>query len=194
MTDATARLDVPTLRDRLDTSTAPRLLDVRTPGEFVTKHIAGSYNVPLDTLREHRDELRTHLDEVVLICQSGNRAAQAEQALAQAGLTNVHVLDGGIAAWEAAGGPLNRSAQRRWELERQVRLVAGVLVLAGVLGGLVVPGLQWLAALVGGGLAVAAITNTCAMGMLLARLPYNRGPRCDLPKIVEQLILDGRTS
>lgn len=192
MTDATARLDAPTLRDRLATSSPPRLLDVRTPGEFVTAHIAGSYNVPLDTLREHRDELRAHLDEVVLVCRTGNRATQAEEALAAAGLTNVHVLAGGIVAWEAAGGPLSRGAER-WELERQVRLVAGSLVLFGVLGGLVIPGLQWLSAAMGAGLAIAALTNTCAMGMLLARLPYNAGPRCDLPQIVERLTQDGRS-
>ncbi|NKZ06007.1 rhodanese-like domain-containing protein [Actinomadura latina] len=194
MTTAPARLDAASLRDRLNAADPPRLLDVRTPGEFSAAHINGSYNVPLDTLKEHRDELRTHLSEVVLICRTGNRAAQAEQALAETGLTNVHVLDGGIVAWEANGGPLNREAENRWELERQVRLVAGSLVAAGVVASLFVPGAQVLSGLVGAGLVVAAVTNTCTMGMLLSKLPYNRGPRCDLPTIVERLTQDGRPS
>ena len=65
----------------------PRLLDVRTPAEFTTAHIPGSYNVPLPLLREHRDELRTHLDDdVVLVCRSGVRATQAETLLGSTGL------------------------------------------------------------------------------------------------------------
>ena len=99
-----------------------RVLDVRTPAEFETMHIPGAYNVPLDTLREHREELSTHLDDdVVLVCRSGARASQAEQVLAGVGLPNLRVLDGGILAWEQAGGEVRRGT-RRWELERQVRL------------------------------------------------------------------------
>ncbi len=90
-------------------------------------------------------------------------------------------------AWQASGAPVNHG-RPRWDLERQVRLVAGSIVLASVLGSLVVPGLQWIAAVLGAGLAVAALTNTCAMGMLLAKLPYNRGTAgCDLDTIVGQL-------
>ena len=126
---APATIDSQDLRERLSSAAPPRVLDVRTPGEFETAHIAGAYNVPLDLLREHRDEIITHLDEeVVLVCRSGQRAAQAEETLRTAGLDNVHILDGGITAWEARGFAVNRGAQR-WDLERQVRLVAGSIVL-----------------------------------------------------------------
>ncbi|UXY32009.1 rhodanese-like domain-containing protein [Streptomyces sp. HUAS TT20] len=183
----TARLDPATLRHLTQSGHGPRLLDVRTPGEFHTAHIPGSYNVPLDTLREHRAELLHHLDEdVVLICRSGARAAQAEQALAEAGLPNLRVLDGGVMAWESAGGALTRGPER-WDLERQVRLVAGSLVLVTGVAGLFVPGLHLIGTAVGAGLAVAALTNTCAMGMLLSKLPYNRGPRTDLDTVVGAL-------
>ncbi|WAZ26653.1 rhodanese-like domain-containing protein [Streptomyces cinnabarinus] len=181
------RLDTAALRDLTRSGGGPRLLDVRTPGEFRTAHIPGSYNVPLDTLREHRAELLNHLDEdVILICRSGARATQAEQALAEAGLPNLRVLDGGVMAWEAAGGPLTRGPAR-WDLERQVRLVAGSLVLVTGVAGLIVPGLHLIGTAVGAGLTVAALTNTCAMGMLLSKLPYNRGPRTDLDTVVAAL-------
>jgi hypothetical protein len=103
----------------------------------------------------------------------------------------VKVLDGGMLAWQSADAPVNRG-RPRWDLERQVRLVAGSIVLLCILGSLLIPGLQWIAALLGAGLAVAALTNTCAMGMLLAKLPYNRrSASCDLDTIVRQLQTTG---
>ncbi|CCG02570.1 YgaP family membrane protein [Blastococcus saxobsidens] len=74
---------------------------------------------------------------------------------------------------EKTGGALNRGRQV-WDLERQVRFAAGSLVLTGILGSLVAPRAKWLSGLVGGGLVFAAATNTCAMGMALARMPWNR--------------------
>ncbi|MEU8233276.1 rhodanese-like domain-containing protein [Actinoplanes sp. NPDC048967] len=182
-----AVIDAAQLRRLLDSGRAPRILDVRTPGEFETSHIPGAYNVPLDLLREHRTELLAHLDDdVVLVCRSGARAAQAEQTLARTGLPNLKVLDGGILAWQAADSPVERG-RPRWDLERQVRLVAGSIVFAAVLVSVALPGAQWVAAAIGAGLAVAALTNTCAMGTVLSRLPYNRGAACDLDTIVGQL-------
>ena len=99
----------------------------------------------------------------------------------------MHILDGGITAWAAKGFPVNSGAQR-WDLERQVRLLAGSIVLSSILGSLAAPKLKWLAAGIGGGLAGAALTNTCAMGMALAKLPYNRGATCDAQTIVSQLV------
>jgi rhodanese-related sulfurtransferase len=124
-TSAAATVDSTALRDLLRCPTPPRLLDVRTPGEFETAHIAGSYNVPLDLLREHGDEIVGHIDQdVVLVCRSGQRATQAEKMLRPAGLLNVHILEGGITAWQAEGYPVNRGAQR-WDLQRVVAELAG---------------------------------------------------------------------
>ena len=182
------RLDALTLLERLATDDTPRVLDVRTATEFETAHIPGSYNVPLDNLREHRAELRHHLDEdVVLVCRSGNRAEQAEKALAEVGLPGLRVLEGGMVAWEAAGAPVNRGRQT-WELERQVRLTAGAIVAASVFGSAAVPRLKWVAAGIGTGLVGAALTNTCAMGMVLARMPWNRqADSCDIDEVVKAL-------
>jgi rhodanese-related sulfurtransferase len=187
MTNAT--IDCVRLQELLGSADPPRLIDVRTPGEFESSHIDGSYNVPLDILNEHRDEIAGNLGQhVVLICRSGQRAAQAGQALIGGGLTNVHILEGGIAGWEGRGFKLNRGVQR-WDLERQVRLVAGLIVALSVLIGVFVPGVEWIAFGIGAGLTVAALTNSCAMGMLLARLPYNRGGvACDAATVVDQLV------
>lgn len=184
----TALMSSAALHHLIESGNAPRMIDVRTPGEFESAHIAGSYNVPLDLLREHRDEIRAHLaDDVVLICRSGQRAGQAQETLRTAGLSNVGILEGGMTAWQAGDFPVNRGAQR-WELDRQVRFVAGLIVAVSVLVAMVVPGFQWVAFVMGAGLAVAAATNTCLMGMMLARLPYNRGPRCDARSVVAALV------
>jgi rhodanese-related sulfurtransferase len=164
------------------------VLDVRTPGEFETAHIAGAYNVPLDLLREHRAEINQHLSgDVVLVCRSGQRAAQADELLRSTGLAHrIVILSGGIADWEGQGFEVDRGTQR-WDLERQVRLVAGSIVLSSILASIAVPKLKWVAAAIGGGLTFAAVTNTCAMGTALSRLPYNRGATYDAQKIVSQL-------
>ncbi|MBD0708254.1 MULTISPECIES: rhodanese-like domain-containing protein [unclassified Streptomyces] len=165
----------------------PRLLDVRTPAEFRTAHIPGAYNVPVAILREHRDELRNLLDEdVVLVCRSGARAQQAEQALAEAGLPGLRVLEGGMNAWEAAGAPVDRGPER-WDMERQVRLVAGSIVLVTGVAGIFLPGTHLVGTAVGAGLTFAALSNSCAMGVLLSKLPYNRGPRADIRTVIAGL-------
>ena len=151
-----------------------RLIDVRTPGEFASAHIHGSYNVPLDLLREHREELTAqHGDPVVLVCASGARAEQARALLESAGLERLSVLRGGTTSWEQDGGDLNRG-RGTWAMERQVRLVAGVLVLTGVVASTAFAPLKWIAGFVGAGLTFAAVTNTCAMSRVLGLLPHNR--------------------
>ena len=126
-------------------------------------------------------------EPIVLVCRSGVRARQAEQVLSATGLPLLHVLDGGLAAWEAAGLPLTRGRQQ-WSLERQVRGVAGTLVLIGAIGGLAgFRPLGVLAAGVGGGLLFSAVTDTCGLAMVLTRLPYNRSASCDVGAAIRAL-------
>src|SRR5690606_17260075 len=110
---------------------------------------------------------------VVLVCRSGQRAKQAEQTLQYHDMPRLHILDGGISSWEAAGYAVNRG-EARWDMERQVRGVAGSLALVGGLGGLFVwRPLSALAAGIGAGLTFSAVTNTCGMAKMLSKLPYN---------------------
>lgn len=174
-TDAAATDCVPVgaLRDRLD---AVDLIDVRTPGEFEAVHVPTAENHPLDTLDGSVDHLRGLLDrgrEVVLVCRSGARAHQAQQALVDAGLPRLPILEGGMVAWQTEDGPVVQDVLR-WDLERQIRFAAGLIVLASILLSLIFPPARFVAGALGAGLVFAAVTNTCALGMLLARLPYNR--------------------
>ncbi len=177
------------LRRLLESSTAPRVVDVRTPAEFETAHIADSYNVPLDVLQNHAGEIVQRLGNdrgVVLVCRSGQRSTKAHTLLRDAGLTGGRVLENGIVDWEGRGLAVDRGTQR-WELERQVRLVAGSVVLSSVLGSIALPRLKWVAAAIGGGLTFAAVTDTCAMATALSKLPYNRGAASDPETVLSAL-------
>lgn len=158
------------------------LIDVRTPAEFASVSVAGSVNVPLDLLRREPSRLAPSIPrDAVLICRSGQRA-RAAAAL----LPGARVLDGGILAWEDAGLPVRRGAPR-WAMDRQVRFTAGGLVLLLVVASAFWPPLNWLAAAVGAGLVFSAVTDTCAMGALLSRLPHNRGPRVTVDDVLSRL-------
>ena len=152
------------------------VIDVRTPVEFRAAHLEGSRLRPLVKLDAAKVEAEAEGRPVVVICQSGARSRVGAQSLEAAGLDDVGVLEGGIEAWERAGLPVIRGSGAV-SLERQVRIGAGALVVAGVGLGLALhPGWTLLAGFVGVGLIFAGITNTCGMAMVLARMPWNQTP------------------
>ena len=163
------------------------LIDVRTPVEYREVHVEFARNVPLDRLDAEqlaRQRNGAGSEPLYVICRSGNRAQQACEKLAAAGVEVLNV-EGGTAAWDAAGLPVVRG-KKAISLERQVRIAAGLLVLTGsVLGFFVHPYWIGLAAFVGAGLVFAGVTDTCGMGLMLARMPWNQvkddEPTCDTP-------------
>ncbi|WP_116246880.1 rhodanese-like domain-containing protein [Nocardiopsis sp. FIRDI 009] len=167
-------IDVHAVRALVEADPGALLVDVRTPAEYESSHIPGSVNLPLQRVDAHLERIVTGAGgRLVLVCQSGSRARQCRDKLAAAGLRDTVVMNGGMNAWEAQGSPVVRGRQR-WSLERQVRLVAGSVVLASVLASLLWPPAVAVAGVIGAGLTFAAITDTCAMGMALARLPHNQ--------------------
>ncbi|MEU6861269.1 rhodanese-like domain-containing protein [Glycomyces sp. NPDC046736] len=150
------------------------LVDVRTPGEFATERITDSRNIPLSLVKSAQGALGETERPVILVCASGARAGQAKDLLGEETGVPVHILEGGLTAWKQAGAPVESTGRRVWGMERQVRLTAGALVITFVALSLAWEPLKWLAAAIGAGLAIAAITNTCAMARVLAILPWNR--------------------
>jgi rhodanese-related sulfurtransferase len=153
------------------------LIDVRTPVEFQEVHVEYARNVPLDQL-DPRGLMQARNgsagEPLYVVCRSGGRGRQACEAFLKAGYTNVVNVEGGTLACEQAGLPVVRG-KKAISLERQVRIAAGSLVFLGaVLGWFVHPAFIGLSAFVGAGLVFAGVTDTCGMGMLLARMPWNR--------------------
>lgn len=164
------------------------LIDVRTPVEFREIHATSARNAPLDSLDPHavmRERNAAATEPLYVICRSGNRSSKACDQFVKAGYTNVVNVEGGTTAWERTGLPVYRG-KKAISLERQVRIVAGLLVLIGsALGFFVHPYLIGLPAFVGAGLIFAGVTDTCGMGMILAKMPWNQvsseSPSCSTP-------------
>jgi rhodanese-related sulfurtransferase len=148
-------------------------LDVREVFEHEAERITSARLTPLSALQHSVDGIDRERP-VYLLCRSGNRAAQAAERLAGWGFKDVRVIRGGLQAWSAEGLATEKGQNRMWSLERQVRFAAGFLVLSGVLLSLLSPWFILLSGFVGSGLMFSAVTDTCAMGMLLARMPWNR--------------------
>ncbi|MFH8617925.1 rhodanese-like domain-containing protein [Streptomyces sp. NPDC017979] len=195
-----ARLDVDGAYARLSELA---VVDVRTPGEYAAGHLPGAVNVPLDQLRRALPELTGAAGRrpLLMVCASGARSERACAALARHGV-RAATLVGGTSAWADRGlalehpqsvagaeaGTVCAVPRRAWAMDRQVRLTAGTLVLTGVgLGALVHPAWLLLAAGVAGGLVFSALTNTCGMAAVLAKLPHNRPAPADLTAAQERL-------
>lgn len=167
------------LFDAVQSGQAVELIDVRTPAEFREVHVGFARNQPLNQL-DAEQIAAAHAgatQPIYVICRSGSRGKQACEKLLAAGCPDTMNVEGGTQAWEQAGLPVVRGA-KTMSLERQVRIAAGSLVLLGaILGWFVHPAFFGLSAFVGAGLVFAGITDTCGMGMVLARMPWNKcGP------------------
>ncbi|MGL6194271.1 MAG: rhodanese-like domain-containing protein, partial [Thermoguttaceae bacterium] len=152
------------------------LIDVRTPLEFSGEHLSVAKNIPLHkvNLGAVADVRKGTVEPVYFMCQNEQRSSQACASLIASGFTNVVQIEGGMQAWQAAGLPVEHG-KKVISLERQVRIGAGSLVLLGIILSLLVhPAFMLLSAFVGAGLIFAGVTDTCGMGLILARMPWNQ--------------------
>jgi rhodanese-related sulfurtransferase len=164
-----APLDLQALREREPT---PFVLDVRSALEFEGGRIEGARLIPLDELEGRLDEVPDDA-EIVVVCRTGVRATIAAEVLARVG-RRPRVLAGGMTAWRRARLPM-REGRKRLPVDRQVQLIAGVMVLTGVtLGTLVNPWFLAISAFFGAGLTFAGATGTCGLALLLLKMPRNR--------------------
>ncbi len=164
------------LKHILDTDQTIDLIDVRTPVEYRAVHLTSARNVPLDALDAqaiNAQRTSPSHEPLYVVCQSGSRSSKACAALLDAGVVAVCV-EGGTPACEKAGIPVTRGKQVI-SLERQVRIGAGSLVALGAaLSALVSPWFLIIPGFVGCGLLFAGVTDYCGMGLMLAKMPWNR--------------------
>lgn len=150
------------------------VVDVREPADFAGGHVPGSVSIPMSGLASA--SLPAHGNrKLELICATGRRSGMSCATVAARAEGPVYSLEGGLAAWTAAGGAVEGAGRKVLPLDRQVLIGAGTVVLTGVaLGTLVHPGFLAIAAFAGAGLVVAGTTGFCGMALLLARAPWNR--------------------
>jgi len=174
------------------------ILDVRTPMEHMEKRLSfGHALMPLDELKPTDFMMRHGLDKesgVYILCRSGKRAAQAAEKFTKEGYRNIHVVEGGLIACEEHGHEVkghdaNTTAtpgtKRPISLERQVRIVAGLMAATGALLALTIsPLFSIIPLIVGSGLVFAGVTDHCGMALVLTKAPWNKvaeGDTCAIP-------------
>lgn len=168
-------IDPVEVKELIDTGYGIDLIDVRTPAEYRGSHAEIARNVPLDTIDVDKmiAERGDNPEPVYFICRSDSRGKKACEAFLAAGYHRVVNVAGGTVAWEDLGLPVVQGKQTI-SLDRQVRIAAGALVLAGVGLSFLSPWWLALSTFVGAGLVFAGVTDSCGMAILLARMPWNQ--------------------
>lgn len=165
------------LYNKIESGEGVQIVDVREVSEYEGRRISGAILAPLSRFEES-SKVVDRSRHSYIICQAGKRAGLYAEKLIKQGYNNCTVLEGGLKAWIESGYPVEKGESRVWSLERQVRFAAGLLVLLGVVLSLVFnPMFLILSGIVGAGLVFAAVTDTCGMAMLLARMPWNQAPK-----------------
>lgn len=150
------------------------LVDIRPADEHAREHIAQAVNLPLEQLSAGHDALK-QADAVIFHCRSGNRTRFNAKALESCAACEAYVLEGGLDAWKKAGLPVAVDAARPLELQRQVQIAAGSLIVLGtVLGAALSPWWLALSGFVGAGLVFAGISGFCGLARLLMKMPWNQ--------------------
>jgi rhodanese-related sulfurtransferase len=158
---------------RLIDSDAAVLVDIREPLERARERIPGSVAMPLSSFEAQSERLRGRV--VVFHCKSGGRTRSNAVRLAAAECREAYVLEGGLDAWKRAGLPVDVDRAAPIDLQRQVMIAAGALVVLSVAGALSLsPWLIGIAAFVGAGLMFAGVTGFCGLARVLALMPWNR--------------------
>jgi len=97
------------LMERLQSDSAPVVLDVRTAREYRAGHVPGAVNLEYRQIPSRLADLAPLRDrEVVVYCEVGPRAQAAQSMLLQAGFSNVRHLRGDMAGWRRSGLPVSR--------------------------------------------------------------------------------------
>lgn len=160
----------------IDAGKQPDIIDVRTPAEYESVHVSCARNQPLDRLDPAAVQAarRDRADEpLYVICRSGARGKQACERFIAAGFLNVINIEGGTSACETAGVPVVRGKQSM-PIHCQVQTIVGTLVVVGAVLSFWNPLWAWLGVVMGAGLLYSGLTDSCILGMLLARMPWNQ--------------------
>ena len=167
------QITIETLQKNLKNTENYEFIDVRNEDEFKHCSIEGFKNIPLAKLN-HAIENLDPSRQWVVSCKSGFRSQQAYQILAAHHQKLLNV-EGGIDAWQNAGLPVIKKEGHGISIMRQVQMIVGVGTLSGVfLSQSYHPNFIWLAAFFGAGMLFAGLSNTCALGALLSKAPWNQ--------------------
>lgn len=97
------------LSKRIESKTAPVIIDPRSQTEFNRGHIPGAINAPIGKILLSRAQLPEDQNiEMVIACMHGQRAWAAKKLLTRRGYCNIALLDGHLEGWKKAGLPWDK--------------------------------------------------------------------------------------
>lgn len=161
-----------TIRQYLDQGAI--LVDIRSADEYAREHISEARHIPMEQLATDKTALK---DETAVIfhCRSGHRTQMNAEILSACVPGEAYVLEGGLDAWKKAGLPITLDTSQPMELQRQVQIAAGSMVMLGiVLGVMLSPWFFMLSGFVGAGLVFAGVSGFCGLARVLMRMPWNQ--------------------
>lgn len=153
------------------------VVDIRQADEFRREHLPDAVSLPLDELLAGKPVAQASAATTVIFhCQSGMRTQQNADALVRAvAPAKVMILEGGLNNWKREKLPTVEDKRQPRPLMQQVQIVAGSLILLGVVLGFAFdPRFFLLSGFVGAGLLFAGLSGWCGMALLLAKMPWNR--------------------
>lgn len=156
------------------------ICDIREADEYNREHIVGAKNFPLSNLQVNKLDDIAKSKKLILHCQSGNRTKMNEKVFKNINCDEVMILCDGINAWKKQGCAIAKNNKAPLPLMRQVQIIAGCLILFGIiLSYTVSKDFILLSGFVGLGLLVAGVTGFCGMANILMLLPYNKNNGCN---------------
>jgi rhodanese-related sulfurtransferase len=156
------------------------LVDVRTYMENQAMNVEGGILAPVQDLDpkvffEQHPGLKDK--KLLLLCKGGTRSKAAGVKFTKAGFENLAVIEGGITAWNEAKLPVKITETKVISIDRQTRIAIGTMVMVfTLLGAFVHPGFLIGAGFMGCGLIFAGVTDTCGLALIIAKMPWNKGP------------------
>lgn len=150
------------------------IIDVRNPDEYKVAHIKSAKLIPVSEIDSRLAEISKDKD-LLLYCKAGKRSAKAAGILEANSFTRLKEIEGGMDAWLNAKLPSESEQSCPISVTRQVFIVAGLLILTGVILSLTLnPAFIYLSGFVGLGLFFSGITGFCGMQLLLEKMPWNK--------------------
>ena len=83
------------------------VIDLRPAAEYANGHLPSARNIEFSELQAKIGQIAKNKgNPVVLVCQTGQQSQRASRTVSEAGYAEVHVLEGGVDAWQKAGMPV----------------------------------------------------------------------------------------
>jgi len=153
------------------------LVDIREADEYARENIPTARLLALSAIEQGaRLENLTAEDVVIFHCQSGMRSSKnANRLVTIAAPAQVLLLEGGLDNWKKAGLNVVMDKSQPLPIMRQVQIIAGGLILLGViLGYSINEAFFLLSGFIGAGLLFAGVSGFCGLARLLNLMPWNR--------------------